>query len=234
MPASIYHGTVFAESRFIMSEKKSMKQKRFSLFDMTLCALFAAVICVLSPISIQIGPIPVSLGLLGVLLAASVLGPVRGMTSVLVFVLAGACGLPVFSGGRGGFSVLIGPTGGYIWGYLSAAVIAGIRSDRIKTDSRNGKIIASLLSVVTCITGTVICYFCGTVQYCFVADIGFIAALAACVIPFIPLDILKCIFAGIFGTELRRILHRAGFNPGKRYKDSSVRDEHAEAKVFRK
>lgn len=137
-----------------------------------------------------------------------------------------------FRGGRGGFSVLIGPTGGYIWGYLSAAVIAGIRSDRIKTDSRNGKIIASLLSVVTCITGTVICYFCGTVQYCFVADIGFIAALAACVIPFIPLDILKCIFAGIFGTELRRILHRAGFNPGKRYKDSSVRDEHAEAKSF--
>ena len=98
---------------------------------MTLCALFAAVICVLSPISIQIGPIPVSLGLLGVLLAASVLGPVRGVTAVLVFILAGACGLPVFSGGRGGFSVLIGPTGGYIWGYLPAAVIAGIRSSRI-------------------------------------------------------------------------------------------------------
>ena len=71
MPASIYNGTVFAESRFIMSEKKSMKQKRFSLFDMTLCALFAAVICVLSPISIQIGPIPVSLGLLGVLPVSS-------------------------------------------------------------------------------------------------------------------------------------------------------------------
>lgn len=137
---------------------------------MTLCALFAAVICVLSPISIQIGPIPVSLGLLGVLLAASVLGPVRGVTAVLVFILAGACGLPVFSGGRGGFSVLIGPTGGYIWGYLPAAVIAGIRSSRIKAESRKEKIITSLLSVITCIIGTAICYLCGTVQYCFVAD----------------------------------------------------------------
>ena len=215
-------------------ENTSVKQKKLTLFDMTLCALFAAVICVLSPISIQIGPIPVSLGLLGVLLAASVLGPVRGVTAVLVFILAGACGLPVFSGGRGGFSVLIGPTGGYIWGYLPAAVIAGIKSSGIKAESRKEKIITSLLSVITCIIGTAICYLCGTVQYCFVADIGFIAALAACVIPFIPLDMLKCIFAGIFGTELRRILRRAGFNPGKKYRDNSVRDEHAEAKSFRK
>ena len=103
------------------------KNSKRKIHFMTESAVLAAVICILSPITVPIGPIPVTLGLFAVMLTGVVLEAKKSLAAVLVFVLLGLCGLPVFSGAKGGFSVFAGPTGGYIWSYfLSAFLISKI------------------------------------------------------------------------------------------------------------
>ena len=94
-----------------------MKTKS-KLSSMLQCSLFAALLCVLSPLTIPVGAVPVSLGIFAVLLCSSVLGMRRSLVAVLVYIALGAVGLPVFAGWQGGFGVLAGPTGGYIWSYI--------------------------------------------------------------------------------------------------------------------
>ena len=95
---------------------------------MSLCGLFAALTAICSWISIPLGftPIPMNLATLAVFLAGGLLGPKYGPVSITVYALAGAVGIPVFAGFRGGFSVLAGPTGGYIIGYIAAAFVVGL------------------------------------------------------------------------------------------------------------
>lgn len=88
-----------------------MKTKS-KLSSMLQCSLFAALLCVLSPLTIPVGAVPVSLGIFAVLLCSSVLGMRRSLVAVLVYIALGAVGLPVFAGWQGGFGVLAGPTGG--------------------------------------------------------------------------------------------------------------------------
>ena len=92
--------------------------KKFTVKDMVLCALLAAMTGILSQIGIPIGEIPINLALFSVYLAGGLLGSYKGAVSMVVYVMMGAVGLPVFSNFRGGLSVLAGPTGGYILGYL--------------------------------------------------------------------------------------------------------------------
>ena len=95
---------------------------------MVLCALLAAMTGILSQIGIPIGEIPINLALFSVYLAGGLLGSYKGAVSMVVYVMMGAMGLPVFSNFRGGLSVLAGPTGGYILGYLFAALVVGMVS----------------------------------------------------------------------------------------------------------
>ena len=91
-----------------------------------LTALLAAALCILAPLVIPVGPVPVSLATLGVYLAAGLLGPVRGTTTVGLYLLLGAIGLPVFAGFTGGFQQFAGVTGGFLWGYLLCALTVGL------------------------------------------------------------------------------------------------------------
>jgi len=95
---------------------------------MAIIALMTAVLCILAPISIPvfISPVPVSLGVLAVYLTAYVLSPVDATISVIIFILLGTFGLPVFSGYSGGLSKLVGPTGGYIIGFLFTVYISSL------------------------------------------------------------------------------------------------------------
>ena len=91
-----------------------------------LIALLAAALCILAPLVIPVGPVPVSLATLGVYLAAGLLGPVRGTAAVGLYLLLGAVGLPVFAGFTGGFQQFAGVTGGFLWGYLLCALTVGL------------------------------------------------------------------------------------------------------------
>ena len=93
--------------------------------DITAISLMAALMCILAPFSLPIGPIPLSLSTFAVYLAAGLLGKKRGTMAVLIYILLGAIGLPVFSGFSGGIQKLFGVTGGYIIGYLPCVYISG-------------------------------------------------------------------------------------------------------------
>ncbi len=174
---------------------------RSSLQSLTLCALFAALMCMLSPIAIPIGPIPLSLGLLGVLLTAATLPPIQSVSATAVFLALGVCGLPVFSAGTAGVTVLFSPLGGYLWSYLLIAPIVSLIASRSPRNARFPipTFLASLLSLP-------ICYLCGTVQYIFLTHTPVLTALPLTTLPFLPLDLLKASLATLLSARLKKLL----------------------------
>ncbi len=165
----------------------------------TRTALFAAVIALLSPFAIPLGPVPITLSLFAVLLSAVVLDWKQAAAAVAVYILLGVIGLPVFSGGKGGAAVLAGATGGYIWSYILCAVIASLVAG--KTRAQGAK--QMLITAIGCACGVIVCYICGTLQFSAVAGRTFVEALSVCVIPFIIPDLIKCACAAILGTQIK-------------------------------
>ncbi len=177
-----------------------MKEKS-KLYQMAVIAVVVAVICVVSPFSIPIGPVPISLSILAVLIGIYALGMKRAAIACIIYILLGLVGLPVFSGFTGGPAKLFGPTGGYIIGYIFLALIAGWFMDHF-----DAKPLPSFLGMVL---GVAVCYAFGTIWLAFQAKMTAEAALMAGVIPFIPFDIAKIIIALILGTQIRKALIRA-------------------------
>ena len=175
--------------------------KTFSVQKMAIIALMTAVLCILAPISIPvfISPVPVSLGVLAVYLTAYVLPPVDALISVIIFILLGTFGLPVFSGYSGGLSKLVGPTGGYIIGFLFTVYISSLFIHMKK---------GIIFDVIGMITGLALCYILGTIWFSYQQGKGFIASLLLCVVPFLIGDAIKIIVAVILGTQLnKRLAH---------------------------
>ncbi|MBQ7288852.1 MAG: biotin transporter BioY [Clostridia bacterium] len=161
-----------------------------------LTALFAALLCLLSPLSLPAGSIPVSLGSLAVYITSIYLGK-RGTLSVIVFVLLGIIGLPVFSGFRGGLDVVTGLTGGYILGYIPCAWIVGFARDKWK-----GKPLLLLLFMGI---GTAVLYGFGSLQYALLGGIPFKTALWSGVLPFLPGDAAKMLAALFLSGRVKNI-----------------------------
>lgn len=175
--------------------------KTFSVQKMAIIALMTAVLCILAPISIPvfISPVPISLGVLAVYLTAYVLSPLDATISVIIFILLGTFGLPVFSGYSGGLSKLVGPTGGYIIGFLFTVYISSLFIHMKK---------GIIYDVIGMITGLALCYILGTIWFSYQQGKGFIASLLLCVVPFLIGDAIKIIVAVILGTQLnKRLAH---------------------------
>lgn len=177
---------------------QSKKTKKNTLLDIVFIAMFIAIITVCSQISIPMGQIPFTLQTLGVFIAASMLGTKRGLLSVIVYILMGIVGLPVFAGFSGGVGVLFGPTGGYIFGFIFTALIVGIMSDKL------GKKFWVL--IVSMISGLAVCYLFGTVWFMAVTKTDFLAALMLCVVPYLIADGLKIAVASILVNRLDKII----------------------------
>lgn len=192
-----------------MSVKTAIDTRR-----LTLCAVMAAVMCVLAPISIPIGPVSITGGTLAIYLTVYLLGGVWGAASTLVYLLVGMVGLPVFSNYMGGINRLAGPTGGYLIGYLPMALLAGAVVEfslrKFKDQGSTGTAIALVLQFLGMVAATATLYAFGTAWYCLQAGVELQAALAACVIPFIPCDLIKMAVALVVGVPVRRGLERAG------------------------
>ena len=181
---------------------------------LTLCAIMAAVMCVLAPISIPIGPISITGGTLAIYLTTYLLGGVWGTASTLVYLLVGMVGLPVFSNYMGGISRLAGPTGGYLVCYLPMARLAGFVAEfsfrKLRRQGKKGAVLALVLQFLGMAAATAVLYAFGTAWYCVQAGVDLQKALAACVIPFIPCDLIKMVVALVVGAPVRRGLERAG------------------------
>ena len=176
------------------------------LYRLTACALMAAVLCVLGPMSIPIGPIPVSLTNLVLFVSAYLLGS-GAAVSTLVYLLLGAVGLPVFSGYQGGLAKLAGPTGGYLVGFFLLALLAGSVVERFYD--------RPLLCVAGMAVGELVLYVFGTGWFVFQMQCTLWYALTVCVLPFLPVDLAKMALAAWLGPVVRRALEKADLLPGK-------------------
>lgn len=154
-----------------------------------------ALICILGPISIPIGPVPISLQNFAIYITIYVLGTKRGTIAYMLYLILGLCGLPVLAGYTGGVAKIVGPTGGYLIGFIPMAILIGFF---IKKCYRN-----VLLSIVAMEASTWVAYILGTLWLSFSAHMSFGAAFAAGVAPFIVLDLVKMIISAIIGPTLR-------------------------------
>lgn len=166
--------------------------------DMVITAVFAAIICMVSPFTIPIGPIPLSLATLAIYIAASTLNWKFGTLSVVVYVAIGAIGLPVFSNFGAGIQRLVGPTGGFIIGYILCALVIGLI---LKKHS-----IKKWLYPVAMVIGTIVLYACGTAWFMFSLDYTLVSALMVTTVPFLIGDVIKIVLASVIAPRLRMIL----------------------------
>jgi biotin transport system substrate-specific component len=170
------------------------------LRPMVYAAVFAALLCVLSPFVIPIGPIPLSLATFAIYLAATVLDWKYASLAVLLYVLIGITGVPVFSGFTGGFQKLVGPTGGFLIGYILCALSTGLLLK--KRESKKWLYPAAM------VIGTVVLYTLGTLWFMLLTQSTLSSALMLCVVPFLPGDAIKIVLASVLAPQLRKVLNR--------------------------
>ncbi len=169
---------------------------------LALIGVMAAVLCISGPLALPVGPVPISLGSFAVYLTVYILGMKKGTISICIYILLGLVGIPVFSSFSGGVGKVMGPTGGYIVGYILLALIFGFFIDKWKTNY--GLILLGM------VFGTIALYLLGTAWLAYQAKMSFSAALAAGVLPFIAGDIVKMIVAMLVGQQVRKRLWSAG------------------------
>ena len=185
-----------------------MSQAPFELRKLVYSALFAALIAAGAFIAIPIGPVPIVLQNMFVLLAGLLLGARWGLITVAIYLLAGLVGLPVFAGGTGGIARFMGPTGGYLLSYLVAVVIVGfIANLGGPSNSKSGK--KRLIRDIIALTiGTLVVYACGVPWLKYVTGMDWNKALALGMVPFLIGDLIKIAAAIPISRTLRPILNR--------------------------
>lgn len=160
------------------------------------CALFSALMGICAWISIPFGNMAFTLQSFAFILALFVLGGRGATVSVAVYLLLGIAGLPVFSGFRGGFGMLLGVTGGYLWGFLIASLIFWGISEIFGESAKIYAAISAMLSV----------YVCGTIWFAVYAPGGLIPILAQSVLPYILPDAAKFLLALSLAGKLKKLL----------------------------
>ena len=166
-----------------------MKKTHFNIQELCIIGLTTALICVIAPFSFPMPlGVPMTLQSFIIALMAIILGSKRGATATLIYILLGAFGLPVFSNFTGGWQCLIGPTGGFILSFPIMAYVIGLGS-------------SLWLGILA---GTVINFAFGIAMFCLVTESSFTVGFTTCVLPFIPLTIIKWILAYIIGINIRK------------------------------
>lgn len=167
---------------------------------LTLTAVLTALLCLAGPVTLPVGPIPLSLTTAVLMLMALLLGE-RALLCCGLYLLLGLLGLPVFSGFTGGLAALSGPAGGFLPGYLLLTALSGFICKR--TENR-------ILQGLGFLTGTVLLYLCGTAWYMRLTGASAAAAVTVCILPFIPGDALKIAAVLTGGTAIQSRLKKAG------------------------
>jgi biotin transport system substrate-specific component len=169
-------------------------QLRMSVYASLLAALMAAG----AYLAIPIGPVPVVLQNMFVFLAPLLLGRRWGLASLCVYLLAGACGLPVFAGGMGGIGRFVGPTGGFLLGYLPAVLLIGLVV--------SGKRPCFWRDVLAMVAGSIALYACGLAWLKIILGFSWGRAIAVGMFPFLIGDAFKIVAAAALAKSLRPVL----------------------------
>lgn len=184
-------------------EKDTEKQTKKGVDTKTIVeiAMFAAVLAILSQVSIPMpSGVPITLQTFAVALIGVVLAWKYGAISVVVYILLGAIGIPVFAGFHGGAQILVNYTGGFIWGFIFMAALCGV-----------GSVIHSKpLEIVFGMVGLAICHLLGVIQFMAVMKMGFAESFALVSVPYLIKDVISVIMAYVIGWQIRKRLMRAG------------------------
>ena len=185
--------------------------------NFTESALMAAILCIVGPIVIPIGMVPMSFANMAIYLTILLLDKKKAIISVILYLFIGFIGLPVFSGFTGGVGKLFGPTGGYLMGYLVMSLIAGKileMLDKIKDGKRffsdstdkvkSVKWYINFRQIWALVIGTTGLYFVGTLWLMFQSKLTFAAALSVGVLPFVFFDIIKIVAAVGLGNAIKK------------------------------
>lgn len=181
---------------------KEGKGGRSKTFDMVYIAVFAVLIAICSWISIPM-VVPFTLQTFAVFLAVGVLGGKRGTAAILIYILLGAVGIPVFAGFSAGMGVILGNTGGYIIGFVGSGLVMWAMETLL---GKKTWVLALSMAV-----GLIVCYAFGTVWFMSVyakssGAIGLVTVLFWCVIPFIIPDVIKIMLALFLAKQLSRVV----------------------------
>lgn len=181
--------------------------KKFSTKDLVLVAMMTAIVSVLSILQIP-GPggVPWTLQVFAVALSGYVLGWKLGTLSVVIYILLGTVGVPVFAGMTGGPGSFVSPSGGFIIGFIAIPLLGGL----FVSKKFPNVIVKGIILAVFCILGDCVCEFLGAVtMHQYVEGMSFSAALKACFVGFFPIDCLKIILADVVAFPIRRGLEKA-------------------------
>jgi len=171
---------------------------------LVLASLMAALTAVGAYIHVPIGPVPIVLSTLFVLLSGLLLGSHWGMASMGLYLLVGAIGIPVFAGGKGGLAHFFGPTGGYLLGYVLASWITGFISERSP-----GLLMLDILAVLI---GSLVIYGLGVPWLKLVTQMSWTKTLTVGVVPFLIGDVVKASVALVLARAIRPVLKRQLIN----------------------
>ena len=172
-----------------------------SVFPMILTSLCAAIIVVLAQILIPLPLIPITGQTLAIGLVVTILGLKHGTYAVLLYILLGAIGLPVFQGFTGGLGILFGPTGGYIIGFIPTALVIGFYLKKTRLTFPH--------ALVANILGMLVTLAVGAVWLKYSAELSWTGALLSGVIPFLIVGVIKAILAAWVGVIVRQRLEQA-------------------------
>lgn len=180
-----------------------MKNSKLSIADLALIGLCTAIIAVMSQISIPMPlGVPMTMQTFAVTLTAIILGSKKGAVASLAYLLLGAVGVPVFAGFSGGLQMLADPTGGFLWSFPLMAFLIGLGAEEYHR---------SRMFFILCQTvGVLLNFAAGTLFFCLITGSPATAGLTACVLPFIPVTIIKAVLASIMGLRIKeRLVHTA-------------------------
>ncbi|MEU5692301.1 biotin transporter BioY [Actinosynnema sp. NPDC020468] len=174
--------------------------------DVVMIALFAAIIVTLGlvpPVSIGVVPVPITLQTLGVMLAGAALGPVRGALSCALVALLTLIGLPVLSGGRGGVGVFLGPTGGYVVGWILGALVTGLLVKHwvLRLRGRGAQIAGY---ITACVVGGILVVYLIGIPWLWLASGLTLGKAFVGGLVFVPGDLVKAVVAGLVVHGVRR------------------------------
>lgn len=195
-PELHHHAALGLRSRVVPSQRKA----NMSTLRIARCGLCIALLAVASSISIPVGPVPFTLQTLVLAMLPVALGGRDAIVTVALYLVLGALGLPVFSGFSGGIASLVGPTGGYLWGFLVGTVAAATILHVNRLPERACEIAAVVAMLL-------VAYALGTLQLMMLMHLSLAEALALAVLPFIVPDAIKL----AVGVQVGRIVRRATF-----------------------
>ena len=192
------------------ASSKSTKNRAF-IRDIALISVSAALITICSWISIPLGPIPFTLQTLGILAVMLTIGGRRGTIAILVYLALGAVGVPVFAGFKGGIGAFLGPTGGFLIGFVIAALVYWLLEKVLFKRLMNTAVKTWIFGILSFVIFEIVMYVIGVIWFMTVyaaqtGPVGLATVMGWCVIPFIIPDIVKMAVAVLIGERASKLI----------------------------